>query len=176
MHSQKRPSCSKSAITKPISGCVRIACSGLMITSLLQIVNRLAASCEPHAGLMKVVSSTCSKSADLMQLDEDNRLITQLVGNLHEAGKIHNLHQVCGVFGCVFTEHSSTSTAYANSSVQIIVQWCRLTNCVSSPDDDQSVRCVYTQVHSQINNIFFPKMRLDVSYVCGIIKVIFAQV
>ncbi len=44
VHSQKRASCSKSAITKPISGCVRIACSGLMITSLLQVVNRFAAS------------------------------------------------------------------------------------------------------------------------------------
>ena len=32
------------AVIKPISGCVRIACSGLMITSLLQVVNRLNAS------------------------------------------------------------------------------------------------------------------------------------
>ena len=58
-------SCSKSAITKAISGCVRIVCSGLMITSLLQVVNRLAASCELHAGLMQVVLSTCSKSANI---------------------------------------------------------------------------------------------------------------
>ena len=68
LHSQKCTSCSKSAITKPISGCVSIACSGLMIsllTSLLQVVNRLAASCELHAGLMQVVSSTCSKSANI---------------------------------------------------------------------------------------------------------------
>ena len=36
---------SKSAITKPISGCVRIACCYLIITSLLQVVNKLAASC-----------------------------------------------------------------------------------------------------------------------------------
>ena len=48
-NSQKRASCSKSPIIKPISGCVRIACSGLMITSLLQVVNRLAAGCELHA-------------------------------------------------------------------------------------------------------------------------------
>ena len=41
---------------------VRIACSGLMITSLLKVVNRLAASCELHTGLMQVVSSTFSKS------------------------------------------------------------------------------------------------------------------
>ena len=52
-------------ITKPISGCVRIACTGFMITSLLQVVNRLAASCELHAGLMQEVSSTCSKSANI---------------------------------------------------------------------------------------------------------------
>ncbi len=56
VYSQKRAICSKSAIIKPISGCVRIACSGLMITSLLQVVNRLAAGCEQHAGLMQVVS------------------------------------------------------------------------------------------------------------------------
>ena len=31
------------AVIKPISGCVCIACSDLMITSLLQVVNRLAA-------------------------------------------------------------------------------------------------------------------------------------
>ncbi len=27
--------------------------------------------------------------------------LIQLVGKLHRAGKIHNLHQVCGVLGCV---------------------------------------------------------------------------
>ena len=27
--------------------------------------------------------------------------LIQLVGNLHQAGKIHNLRQICGVFGCV---------------------------------------------------------------------------
>ncbi len=65
LHSQKRASCSQSAITKPISGCVRIACSGLMITSLLQVVNKLAATCELPAGLMQVVSLTCNKSANI---------------------------------------------------------------------------------------------------------------
>ena len=56
LHSQKRASCSKSAadllqvaVIKPISGCFRIACSGLMTTSLLQVVNRLAASFELQA-------------------------------------------------------------------------------------------------------------------------------
>ena len=66
LHSQKRASCIKSAITKLIlSGCIRIACSGLMITSLLQVVNRLAAICKLRAGLMQVVSSTSSKSANI---------------------------------------------------------------------------------------------------------------
>ena len=32
------------AVIKLISGCVHIACSGLVITSLLQVVNRLDAS------------------------------------------------------------------------------------------------------------------------------------
>ena len=82
-----------------------------MITSLLQVVNRLAASCELHAGLMQVVSSTCSESANIKlqqvgcsqtrcNLMKSTGLI-QLVDNLHQAGKIHNLRQVCGVFGCV---------------------------------------------------------------------------
>ena len=40
---------------------------------------------------------------DLMQLDEVNRLGTNCsqADSLHQAGKIHNLHQVCGVSGCV---------------------------------------------------------------------------
>ena len=46
--SQERKSYNKSAcylaVVKPISGCVCIACSGLMITSPLQVVNRLDAS------------------------------------------------------------------------------------------------------------------------------------
>ena len=53
-----------------------------MITSLLQVVNRLAASCELRAGLMRVVLSTLLiyqvetslMFTDLMQLDEVNRL------------------------------------------------------------------------------------------------------
>ena len=63
-----------------------------------------SASCELHAGLMQVVSSTCSKlfhqlAASLMFTDliKSTGLI-QLVANLHQAGKIHNL---CGVFGYV---------------------------------------------------------------------------
>ncbi len=41
--------------------------------------------------------SSCSKSNvhRLDAIDEVNRLDT-LVGKLHQAGRIHNLHQVCG--------------------------------------------------------------------------------
>ena len=122
LHRQKRASCRKSPIAKPISGCVRIACSGLMITSLLQVANRLAASCELHAGLMQVVSSTYSKSANIKlqqvwcsqtwcNLMKSTGLI-QIVGKLHQAGKIHNLHQVCGVFGCVRLSRSWSTVSY----------------------------------------------------------------
>ncbi len=69
IHNQKRASYSKSAITKPKSGCVRIACSGLIITSLLQVVNRLAASCELHSGLMKYQIAENLMFTDLMQLN-----------------------------------------------------------------------------------------------------------
>ncbi len=77
----------------------------------LQVVNRLAASCELHAGLTQVVSSTFSKDANikLQQVTDVHRCnlmkstgLIQLVGRLHQAGKIHNLRQVCRVFGCVF--------------------------------------------------------------------------
>ena len=90
--------------------CVRIACSGLMITSLLQVVNRyapnwlsdilpaslfqqLAASLQ-NIKLQQVwFSPACydlMKSADLVQLAD----------NLQQAGKTHNLQQVCDVSCC----------------------------------------------------------------------------
>ena len=65
LYTAKSGYCSKSGITKPVSGCVRIACFGLMITSLLQVVNRLTGNCELLASLMQIVSSTCSKSANI---------------------------------------------------------------------------------------------------------------
>ncbi len=43
--------------------------------------------------------SNCSKS-EVHRFDEVNNI--QLVDKLHQAGKIHNLYQVCGVFGCVY--------------------------------------------------------------------------
>ena len=72
--SQKRVSCSKSAaglllaVIKPISGCVGIACSGLMVTSLLQVVNRLAASWLSKLFIHKLeasCSTTRSKPANI---------------------------------------------------------------------------------------------------------------
>ena len=68
------------AVIKPISGCVLIACSGLMITSLLQL------DCQDFlsTSLMQVVSTKACKYqvaanlvfTDLLQLDEVNRLAT----------------------------------------------------------------------------------------------------
>ena len=52
----------------PISGCVRIACSGLMITSLLQVVNRLAASIKPVNFLMKQLASSLHAVRNLQQV------------------------------------------------------------------------------------------------------------
>ena len=69
------------AVIKPISGCVHIACSGLMITSLLQADSREIL----FTRLVQVVSTTCSKSAntklyqvitDLIKLNEANRIVT----------------------------------------------------------------------------------------------------
>ena len=103
------------AVIKTTSGCVRIACSGLMMTSVLQAVNRLAADWLARIFIHKLdagcfnnlrqvciiklqvwFSQTCCNvmnSTDLLQL----------VDNLHQAGKILNLQQVCGVSGCVVT-------------------------------------------------------------------------
>ena len=53
------------AVIKPISGCVRIACSVLMITSLLQVVNGLLEVDSQDflsKSLMQVVLTTCIKS------------------------------------------------------------------------------------------------------------------
>ncbi len=56
---------------------------------------------------------------DLMQLDDVNRLGIQLVGKLHQAGKIHNLHQVCGVFGC---DGVNTLRLTSESSILLLVK------------------------------------------------------
>ena len=76
------------AVIKPISGCVHIACSSLMITSLLQVVNRLDASWFSRLFIHKLDTSCFEDShqackyqvassltfTDLIQLGEANRL------------------------------------------------------------------------------------------------------
>ncbi len=149
-------------MTKPsISGCVPIACSGLMITSLLQVVNRLAASCELHASLTPVVSSTCSKSANIKlqqvwcsqtwcNLMKSTGLI-QLVGNLHQAGKIHNLHQVCGGFGFVY--HTGVKT-----HIDKLFLVCKqvVANLFTSCSQSVRTACSYvvaTSLEQAVNNL-----------------------
>ncbi len=101
-HSQKRASCSKSAITKPLSGCVRIACSSLMITKCML---RLDVSC--FINLQQVCKYQVAASLMFTDLMKSTGLI-QLVGsNLHKAGKIHNLHQVWRFWLCRFTNFYS---------------------------------------------------------------------
>ena len=67
LHSQKRASCNKSVDNKPISGCVR-TCNSLLTTSLLQVVNRLDASCRVIHRLVTScfnLSRSCNKSVKL---------------------------------------------------------------------------------------------------------------
>ncbi len=98
-----------------ISGCVRIACSSLIITSLLQVVNRLTdllqvVNCTQawrklfHQLAASLQISSCSES-DVHRLDDATWWSQQAWYNrwqIASAGKIYNLHQVCGVFGCVY--------------------------------------------------------------------------
>ena len=90
------------AIIKPISGCVHIACSGLMITSLLQVVNRLDVSWLSRLFIHKLDPSCCSKS-DFHRHDEVNLIESR---DLQQAGKIHNLQHVCRVSCCVLVAPS----------------------------------------------------------------------
>ena len=99
-----RASCSKSAVgfvalllsSRHQDACVCIACSGLITTRLLLVVNRLAAS-SLSTSLMQVVSTVCSKACkyqvatsliftDLLQLDEVNR-IDATCDNVKQPGK-----------------------------------------------------------------------------------------
>ncbi len=69
----------------------------MMITSLLQVFNRVAACCELHAGLMQVVSLTspglfnfglnhytAKNATDLMQVVDSTGLM-QVVNKLYQA-------------------------------------------------------------------------------------------
>ena len=111
VHSQKRANCSKSLITKPISGCVPIACSTLMITSLLQVVNidlPQVANCMQawcklfHQLVASLQISSCSKS-DVHRLDATwwsqqawYNLLANSIRPLKSTTCIKS-----GVFGCV---------------------------------------------------------------------------
>ena len=109
VHGQKRASCSKSAAGL-LAWCHQadirmrcIACSGLMITSLLQVVNRLAASWLSRLFIHKLVGNrfnnvqqvckyhVCNKS-DFHNVMKSTDLL-QLVDNLEQTGIINNLRQ-----------------------------------------------------------------------------------
>ena len=78
------------ALIRPISGCVNIACSGLMITSLPQVVNRFDASCFNNLQqVCKYQVASSLISTDSTQLNEANGLIQD--DELAPAGKIHSL-------------------------------------------------------------------------------------
>ena len=93
------------AVIKLISGCVRIACFGLMITSLLQVVNRLDASWLSRLFIYKPCLSCFNNLQQVCRYLLHQVWFSQawcnLMTNLHQMDKIHNLHQVCGVPGCV---------------------------------------------------------------------------
>ena len=73
-------------------------------TGLLQVANCMQAWRKLlHQLAASLHISSCSKS-DVHRLDAIWRGqigLIQLVGKFHETGKIHNVHQVCGAFGCV---------------------------------------------------------------------------
>ena len=86
----------------------------LLTTSLLQVVNRLVASCLSKFVIHKLVLTSCYKSANykLQTLCNLNKLasLLQVVDKLQQAEQvttrrytynIENLQQVCRVFGCV---------------------------------------------------------------------------
>ena len=91
--SQKCASCSLVqvcylAVIKLISGCDRIACSGLMTTSLLQVANRLDPSCfDNFQQVRKYQVASCLFFTDLMQLDGATQAQCNLTGG---GGEIDN--------------------------------------------------------------------------------------
>ena len=113
VHSEKRASSSKSAaglclaIINPISGWVRIACSSLIIPSLLQVVNRLSSSLLSGLFIHRLDASCFDNSHQVCKYHVETSLIftglLQLdeVTDLLQAGIFYNLQQVRGVSGCV---------------------------------------------------------------------------
>ncbi len=113
LHSQKRTSCSKSDIRIRLHRLLmkQLASSLHAVRNLQQVCMQFAtcskSACRLEASCFINLQQDCKYQVaaslmftDLMQLDEVNRLDTTC-DNLHQAGKIHNLHQVCGVSGCV---------------------------------------------------------------------------
>ena len=95
--------------------------------SVIHVVNGLAASCELHAADAQALCKLFHQLAaslmftDLMQLDEVNRLDTTC-WQIASGHKIHNLHQVCGVFGCV----SRSGNACSGHNRSSLFQWVSL--------------------------------------------------
>ena len=73
-----------------------MACDSLLMTSALQVGFQNLLS----TGLLRVVSTSCNKSANDNKPDLTRLL--QSVDKLKQTGEIDNLQQVCGVFGCIF--------------------------------------------------------------------------
>ena len=80
------------AVIKPISGCVRIACSGLMITSLLQVVNRLDASCLSRLFIHKLDASCFN---NLQQVCKYKRATNQIFTDLLQFDEVNRLAATC---------------------------------------------------------------------------------
>ena len=101
--------------SSPISGCVRIACSGLMITSVLQFLNRHDASWLSRFFIHKLDASCFNLSAASLQISSYNKSdfhrlaatwwIRQTCGNLlttcNKPVKSTTCSTVCWVSGCV---------------------------------------------------------------------------
>ena len=85
-----------------------------MITSLVQVVNKRAANRLSRRFIYKLDASRSQTCCNLMNSTD----LLQLVDNLQQAGKIHNLQQICGVSGCV-QDGNFTSIIFLNELEKI---------------------------------------------------------
>ena len=81
------------AVIKPISGCVHIACSGFMIISLLQVVNRLDSS-----WLLRLCTHKLNANCfnDLQQVCK-----SRVVSTVHLISKIHDKMYIFSTITCL---------------------------------------------------------------------------
>ena len=100
LHNQKRASCNKSVDNKPISGCVRMACS-----SLLQ---RLVASCQ-FADLLNN-ATTCIKSVDKLKQTCCQQAVASHANASWYRLFVNRLVATCGVFSCVRQLYASAGS------------------------------------------------------------------